>query len=395
MFSPAHRRFVWRFLVLGLVLAAPARGWAQEEAADPAEKVRFSTVDGVTLHGSYYKGPRAAPAVLMLHPLGSGENRNKKNWVDLAKALQKNFSVLTFDFRGHGESVDVDGPLFTYYPPNQQAVKDPKPNRTRLEFKELSPASYILLCNDIAAAKSYLERTKNDLGSCNTQSFTLVGAEQGATLGAIWAKSEYYRYRFEVNTALLAPMPRFETRPEGKYFSAFVWLSISPKLGNSPVSLPNLLDIPCKQSHTPAVFLYNESDPKNAKVSKDLEKYIKFGASKKPDPRLAMTGAFGLKAGEKLSGVDLLQESLKTTPMVTEWLKQAAQNNNEWSQREFMKSLYAWRVGNSVIPARPIPAIYTGLLPAGPYAFPPNAPLPAEVEKNISYDTYQRFVLAR
>ena len=60
-----------------------------------------STADGVTIYGTFFKGPRAAPVVLMLHPLGPGENRNKKNWVDLAKTLQKDFSVLTFDFRGY------------------------------------------------------------------------------------------------------------------------------------------------------------------------------------------------------------------------------------------------------------------------------------------------------
>src|SRR5436190_2175959 len=104
MSLPARWCLLALALLLGLVLGRPAGLRAQEAAG---EKVRFSTADGVTIYGTFFKGPRAAPVVLMLHPLGPGENRNKKNWVDLAKTLQKDFSVLTFDFRGHGDSVDV------------------------------------------------------------------------------------------------------------------------------------------------------------------------------------------------------------------------------------------------------------------------------------------------
>src|SRR5437879_4389623 len=67
------------------------------------KKINFNTVDGVEIKGTFYPSAGKAPAVLLLHALG--EDSRKKNWVNLAEELQKNgFAVLTFDFRGHGES---------------------------------------------------------------------------------------------------------------------------------------------------------------------------------------------------------------------------------------------------------------------------------------------------
>ena len=107
--------------------------------------------------------------------------------------------------------------------------------------------------------------------------------------------------------------------------------------------------------------------------------------------RLALTASVGLKAGEKITGVDLLQDSLKTSANIHEWLKLATQNNaNEWSQREFMKTLYVWRVGNTQpIPARVMPPGIAGI---GVTAFQPTVQVPDAVEKNILFDTYERFI---
>src|SRR5688572_7747708 len=173
--SPALRR-VPRLVLLCSVLLGFARAAAAQEAESSLpEKVRFVTADGVTIFGTFYKGPKAAPTVLMLHGLGATENRSKKNWIELAKTLQKDFSVLTFDFRGHGESTEVDGKLYASFKPNQYATKGGfRADRTRLDFKDIEKHAYPLFCNDIAAAKSYLERTKNDLGLCNVQNFLVV-----------------------------------------------------------------------------------------------------------------------------------------------------------------------------------------------------------------------------
>ena len=69
----------------------------------------FETADGVTLAGTYYPGGkgRKSPAVLLLHDVGDDEGQ--KAWDRLARSLQKDgMTVLTFDFRGHGLSTEVD-----------------------------------------------------------------------------------------------------------------------------------------------------------------------------------------------------------------------------------------------------------------------------------------------
>jgi hypothetical protein len=392
MFGQARWSVAVAALLLGaLGLTLPAR--AQEAAGDTGEKVRFVTVDGVTIHGNFFRGPRAAPAVVMLHPIGAGESRNKKNWIALAQELQKDFSVLTFDFRGHGDSTEIDAPLYYHYKFNGVATKNARVDRARIEFKDILPQYYSVFCNDIAAAKSYLERTKNDLGLCNTQNFVVIGADQGATLGAVWANSEWFRYRMEIATGLLGvPQLRFDSRPEGKWISAYVFLTISPKLGNQNVSMTSLLNIPSKLNMVPSVFLFSEPDKKAKDTAKALEKDIKFGGGKKADPRFALTAAVGVKSKDKLNGIDLLQPSLKTSEQIHEWLKLTTQTNNEWAQRDFTKTLYAWKGVSGVTPARVIPPSLAVQIGIATPDWPPNVQVPDAVEKNILFNSYQGYV---
>src|SRR4051812_16610826 len=99
---------------LPLPVALAALTLLLRPAAAPAQEmpkaVEFNTVDGVEIHGTFYpSGKPKARTVLMLHDFG--EHSRKAEWVKLAKALQaKDYAVLTFDFRGHGESTKVAKP---------------------------------------------------------------------------------------------------------------------------------------------------------------------------------------------------------------------------------------------------------------------------------------------
>ena len=65
------------------------------------EDVAFPTVDGLTLRGWLLRGRRDYPVILLGHDHGS----SKSSLVHLAVALGKEgFTLLLFDFRGHGES---------------------------------------------------------------------------------------------------------------------------------------------------------------------------------------------------------------------------------------------------------------------------------------------------
>jgi pimeloyl-ACP methyl ester carboxylesterase len=410
--SPFSRRFLPPFLLLMLfALATPWLGAQnaadkkdeKKDAADPTaiEKVHFTTVDGVKLSGTFYRGPKAAPVVLLLHAVGGDDNSNKSGWVELAKTLQTDFSVFTFDFRGHGKSVEIDPLQFRKYAPNIKAFKSLTADKTTIDIKGMEKFYYPLLCNDIAAAKSYLERTKNDLGLCNVQNFLVIGAEQGATLGAIWANSEWYRYKMDLVPPLY--QPRFAGTPEGKWFTGFVWLSISPKAGTRDVNVASTSDLTVRVHTVPTMFLYGENDTLAKKTAQSVDKWIILKSNKKePDKRLAMTGSFPVPKSDKLAGVELLQPSLGTVKAIKDRLKKVVENasEREWTQRDFLKkeTLYVWRgPGTQAVAARPMPANVTGISAGLGTLFPvtataPTPALPDSVEKNLAYHTYDVFL---
>lgn len=81
-----------------------------------AESIKYETSDGVFLRAMFYKAaprqdkneepvkPEETPVVLLVHKRGGSQ----QDWIPFAKYLQtQGFAVLTFDFRGHGESIYV------------------------------------------------------------------------------------------------------------------------------------------------------------------------------------------------------------------------------------------------------------------------------------------------
>lgn len=65
------------------------------------EEVRFDSADGIDLVGWLLEGRSDLPPILLCHDLGAG----KATLMNLAMELKKvGFTVLCFDFRGHGDS---------------------------------------------------------------------------------------------------------------------------------------------------------------------------------------------------------------------------------------------------------------------------------------------------
>src|SRR5687768_10272284 len=180
---------VTRMLAVAALFFSLSPAYSQD---NEPEKVRFASCDGVTLRGRYYAGKgQDSPAVMILHELG--EARRGKNIDKLAAAVQKTgYAVLAFDFRGHGDSIEVDPDEFwsnRYI--NRSLVRGQV--RGEIDFKDFDPRYYPVLVNDIAAAKAYLDR-RNDAQACNSSNLVVIGMERGATLGAIWVNSEFHRY---------------------------------------------------------------------------------------------------------------------------------------------------------------------------------------------------------
>src|SRR5204862_4095410 len=112
-----------------------------------------------------------------LHKIGG--NREQDGWDDLAKKLQANYAVLTFDFRGHGDSTDVvPGPMgFWRYPDNRSLGSNP--NKKTISWKDFPKGYYPMLVNDIAAARHFLD-VQTNANRCNSSNLILIGAQDGA-----------------------------------------------------------------------------------------------------------------------------------------------------------------------------------------------------------------------
>ncbi len=335
--------------------------------ASKGENVRIPTVDGVELHGTLYASPKkGAPTVILLHALDT-DNSQKKGWVSLAETLQPSFSVMAFDFRGHGKSTTlVDAKEFWSNPTNAKGVKMNPKDKETINFKDFAKSYYPVLVNDIAAVKAYLDR-RNDANVVNTASTFVIGAETGATLGAIWLNSEWHR-----NKLVFSPMVGLTpaAQPEGKEIIGAVWLSISPTLGSRSLVMSGILDVPCKQNATATVFMYGEQDTKGRDYAKAVEKAIKVKGSKQHD----FIGPYEIP-GTSLKGSGLLLKSLPTETRIMEYLKNVtAERSNEPYEREFMKTQYVWRNPGTKVTSHA---------------------RAAAIDRNLRFETYDKYLVTK
>lgn len=333
----------------GMLLAGVLAGIALLCGTRPAtaqngngEAVRIPTVDGVTLHGMFYpsaKNKKDAPTIIFLHKFG--DKGLQKSYYGLAEALQANYSVMLFDFRGHGKSKDIKPEEFWRQPFNAQNVRGAKATSTTIEHSQFTTKYLPALVNDIAAVKAYLDR-KNDNGDCNTSSTILIGAESGATLGAIWLNAQWSLVRMmpNPNNPLLQPIA--SPNPEGKDVIACIWMSIDKSLGKgNPVSLTRTLQTPVAMQGCPTVFMYGEANTADKDLAQALVKALKKGDDKKYE----FVVPYGIK-GTNLRGISLAVKSLHLEKIIGGYLDTVVdKKGGEWTRRDFEKSAYMWRNG--------------------------------------------------
>ncbi|HEX5273185.1 MAG TPA: alpha/beta hydrolase [Gemmataceae bacterium] len=363
--SPVRRALA---LLLGLALFALSRPGPARAADNKFDTVAFDTVDGVTLKGSFYKSAKGKdePTVLFLHKLGS--DSHKDGWDDLAKALNdKGYSVLSFDFRGHGGSTSVDPQKFWSYTWNRELAhksgptEKGKPRETISREAFVSSGYYRYLVNDIAAAKMFLDE-RNDAGDCNSRALILIGAEDGAALGALWMAADWNRY--SADKVILDPRgPRFPAlitgvskESEGKDQYCAVWLSMSPNLGGK-VSVNGALKADLKlvgrEKKVPMAFLYGQEDREGEEHAKAYLQSITGGSTEVSD-KLPNTAMRAVKS-TKLAGSALLRKNLGTDELILGYLGKTREKHvvNKWKQVESDRTAYVWVVPGLV---RPVPA---------------------------------------
>jgi pimeloyl-ACP methyl ester carboxylesterase len=262
----------------------------------------------------------------MLHDLGDVGNHSGTNdgasWTSLAKKLQKSgFAVLDFDFRGYGKSTTVQ-PAFWKAPYNNK-IKGAALKPSSIHAGDF-PAWYMpVLVNDIAAARRFLDE-KNDAKQCNSRNLILIGAQDGATLGALWLATEWQR-RPRRQDGLNSP-------PFGQDVAAAVWLSILPTMKNSrrPEFQVDKWVGPLRD-RTPMLFLYGEEDRAASAFAVHLcEKVLKVDVP----PRLKTTGAKELKSQAAGAGL-LTQRSLGADEKILSYLSNIIQSRDDqdWMDR--------------------------------------------------------------
>lgn len=362
----------------GLLLSAPAL--AQPDKNMP-EKVRFETVDQVELRGNYWPSGRGrnSPTVLLLHRFGG--KRSEDGWDNLGKTLKDaGFAVLSFDFRGHGDSTSVE-PGFWTHSFNQQGIRGYRPGTRadKISFNDFHPAYASALINDIAAARLYLER-RNDNSECNASNLILVGAEEGASLGMLWLMSESKRYRERPRDPLRPAQINLAEKPETKDIIGCVWLNMSRRIGPNRAVFPNALttwlDHMGQDHKIPMCFFYGKED-RNAAA--DAELFIKkirprYVRGKPLDDGFEATREEGVP-GSKLVGAKLLAPALKADQAIKKYLTDVVVEkfgNQPWEKRDIDEASFAWSARGGTFPIlakppkdrhlRPIPVTQLGLL---------------------------------
>lgn len=329
------RPLAWAVLT---VLAVAPVALAQPKIETKA--VTFNSADGVELQGTLYKsvkGP-ASPCVILLHSLFT--DPNKGDWDGLALTLaDKGFTVLRFDFRGHGKSFVVDAKKFWANPVNAKymptlANKNPLP--VRLDFKDFAAANkqgYIAqLANDVLAARVFLDQ-ENDGNTVNTSSVYLVGATDAAPIGLLYMAAEWGRPSVIPQARAISTLPaqRFELNgiqsdPAGADVAGAVWLSASRHPTLSDSAMKNLVArYPDLREKNPMWFLYGDLD-KTAATGLAAQRFFyndvlvaKPASTAKLQP-VKFTDIKAVK-DSKAVGVNLLGNKLGTEELIVEFLE--------------------------------------------------------------------------
>jgi hypothetical protein len=318
-----------------------------KDKPDTSKKFSFDSFDGVNLGATFY--PKLAGAkdkdacVVLLHNIDrlKGGNSHQDGWDHLAEELQKDgYTVLSFDFRGFGDSKEVSKDRFWNRTKAPKNMDLPIAGRTpdSIEFKEFTRSYYPTLANDIAAARACLDH-KNDSREVNSSNIILIGAGEGATLGSLWLASECKRRRFR--GYLNNNQPDLDD-PEARDVACALWLSISPTLDGASMPVGRWLVEAGAQHGIPIGFLYGADDRESKELAtRYANQIVKSPLAKKN--KLEFTAAAEVP-GTRLRGSQLLTKTLGTEQMIKSYLDRVMERRGtrEPRSRDPIKTTYFW-----------------------------------------------------
>lgn len=327
-----------RLLVLGAFLGICAP--TPNLSAQSDSKVKFDTVDGVTIRGNLFVSARGdrAPTILMLHPLYNTKDKKPGDqmmdgWQELARELNKaGYSVLTFDFRGHGESTSVSQQFIRNdYPWNTKLLRLRR-DTASLSSKDFQQGYQAHLVDDVAAAKTFLDGK----GQVNTSNLIVLGAGEGASIGALWMASETKRRKGDVQSNMslfnTPPVPRDFAEPESRDLLAGIFISPTAIVGGKQMLLGQWFkDISAKRSkeRTQLLFVYGGKDTRMDGQIRGFLQSIRPGYTKKKDGTVTATkntsssgldNTLDLKIDSKEQGAALIPGGEVSGYLIKTWL---------------------------------------------------------------------------
>jgi dienelactone hydrolase len=127
--------------------------------AQTRRDVSIATADGVSLSATVYPAGPGAPGLVLVHALGS----TRHAWDNFArKAQQAGYSAVSFDVRGHGQSITRNG--------------------GEISYRNFKTTDWLGVLDDIDAARGFLVASGAD-----AKNTVVVGASIGANLAIHYA----------------------------------------------------------------------------------------------------------------------------------------------------------------------------------------------------------------
>jgi pimeloyl-ACP methyl ester carboxylesterase len=333
-------------LAVALLVAGPTPGLAQKKRPD-AQSVVIPTADGARLAATLYPNPggRRDAVVVFLHHFDArkGGSSADAGWFDLAAELVADgYVVLAFDFRGFGDSQEVDAKRFWSQPHNRTHLTR-RPDRgvaPDLIRHDLFKASYFpYLVNDVAAVKAYLDR-ENDARRLNSANVILIGAGDGATVGALWLAHEARRRRSLAAGKRLVRLGD----PEVNHVTAAVWLAPTPAIGSRPVNPAVWCEEAGLHHRVPMAFVHGQHDGPGENLAIRLLRTVRPGGPRMPGMQNTCREAI---AGTALRGAALLDRDLGTVDFLKTYLAAALnQRRQPWALKNHDTSAYYYTEGD-------------------------------------------------
>jgi hypothetical protein len=337
-------------LPLGLAFLAAALLPVSRLQAQAGKNITFETYDGVKISGTLHVSPtpKREAVVMLLHTFDrkKGGSSQQDGWAGLTKdRLADGYHVLSFDFRGFGDSKTVTDRFWNpKYSHNLNLIVGGAAAAARksdtIDHGKFTVGYMPYLINDIAAAKAYIDR-RNDAGQLNASNVILIGAGEGAALGALWLKNECRRKR-DTNIPPIG-LPTLTPHTEINDIACAVWLSVRPGFNNRVSSSVSsaIRELADKRNKVPMAFVYGKNDKQAANLSENYYSLIKGKGTEK------MKGFTGTHAIERtsLSGNQLLGVDGTRKWIIEKYLDpvMTARGNREQKDRKSEASQY-WYV---------------------------------------------------